>query len=196
MSLAVLVLVGSGLLGFVLGGSISSLQTLPLRDLWLVIVAVAAQLVGGLGAWLAGSGTAYAVGLGLSALAALAFCARNLRIRGVPLVTLGLLLNALVVTANGAMPVSSAAAARAGTPIASIAAGNDPRHVLADSGTTLRVLGDVVPVALPLRPEVASPGDVLIAAGLGELLCLGMRRRRVRPPRTPLKRALRAQLSR
>jgi hypothetical protein len=196
MSLAVLVLVGSGLLGFVLGGSISSLQTLPLRDRWLVAVAVAAQLIGGLGAWLAGSGTAYAVGLAVSALAALAFCARNLRIRGVPLVTLGLLLNALVVTVNGAMPVSSAAAARAGTPIASIAAGNDPRHVVAGPGTTLRLLGDVVPIALPLRPEVASPGDVLVAAGLGELLCLGMRRRRVRPPRTPLKRALRAQLSR
>jgi hypothetical protein len=196
MSLAVLVLVGSGLLGFVLGGSVSSLQTLPLRDLWLVVVAVAAQLVGGLIAWLAGSGTAYAIGLTVSALAALAFCARNLRIRGVPLVTLGLLLNALVVTANGAMPVSTAAAARAGAPISSIAAGNDPRHVLAGAGTTLRGLGDVVPVALPLRPEVASPGDILIAAGLGELLCLGMRRRRVRPPRTPLKRTLRTQLSR
>jgi hypothetical protein len=196
MGLAVLVLVGSGLLGFVLGGSVSSLQTLPLRDPWLVLVAVAAQVVGGLGAWVAGSGTAYAAGLAVSALAGLAFCARNLRIRGVPLVTLGLLLNALVVTANGAMPVSSAAAARAGTSISSIAAGNDPRHALAGSGTTLRVLGDVVPVPLPLRPEVASPGDVLIAAGLGELVCLGMRRRRVRRPRTPLKRALRTQLSR
>jgi hypothetical protein len=196
MGLALLVLVGSGLLGFVLGGSVSSLQTLPMRDPWLVVVGVVGQVVGGLGAWLAGSGTTYAVGLAVSALAALAFCARNLRIRGVPLVTLGLLLNALVVMANGAMPVSVSAATRAGTPIASIAAGNDPRHALAGSGTTLRELGDVVPVPLPLRPEVASPGDVLIAAGLGELLCLGMRRRRVRRPRTPLKRALRTQLSR
>jgi hypothetical protein len=196
MSLAVLVLAGAGLLGFVLGGSVSSLSTLPLRGRWLVLVAVGGQLAGGLLAWGLDSSAAYAVGLLASALAALGFCLRNLHVRGVPLVTLGLLLNATVVLANGAMPVSTIAAGRAGTPTASIAAGSDPRHVLAGDGTTLRSLGDVVPVPLPLRPEVASPGDVLVAAGLAELLCLGMRRRRVRRPGTPLKHALRAQSSR
>jgi uncharacterized protein DUF5317 len=196
MGLAVLALAGAGLLGFVLGGSVSSLSTLPLRDRWLVAVAVAAQLVGSLVAVLDDSSTAYAVGLATSALAALGFCVRNLRIRGVPLVTLGLALNAMVVMLNAAMPVSVAAAARAGTSMTSIAAGTDPRHELAGVGTTLRLLGDTIPVPLPLRPEVASPGDILVAAGLAELLCLGMRRRRVRRPGTPLKHALRAQSSR
>jgi Family of unknown function (DUF5317) len=196
MGLAVLVLAGAGLLGFVLGGSVSSLVTLPLRDRWLVVVAVLAQVAGGVAAWGADSSAAYAVGLAASALAALGFCLRNLRVRGVPLVTLGLLLNALVVGINGAMPVSLAAAARAGTSITSIAAGTDPRHDVAGAGTTLRTLGDVVPIPLPLRPEVASPGDVLVAAGLAELLCLGMRRRRVQRPGTPLKHVLRAQSSR
>ena len=37
-----------------------------------------------------------------------------------------------------------------------------------DSGSA--ALGDVVPVALPLRPQVVSPGDVLVAAGVGLLL--------------------------
>jgi hypothetical protein len=196
MGLAVLVLAGAGLLGFVLGGSFSGLSTLPLRDRWLVGLAVLAQLVGGVAAWAADSSTAYAVGLAVSALAALGFCLRNLRVRGVPLVTLGLLLNALVVTVNGTMPVSRTAAARAGTPLTSIAAGTDPRHAVAGADTTLRRLGDIVPVPLPLRPEVASPGDLLVAAGLAELLCLGMRRRRVRRPGTPLKHALRTQSSR
>jgi hypothetical protein len=196
MGLAVLALAGAGLVGFVLGGSVASLATLPLRSRWLVAVAVAAQLGGGLLASAAGSATAYVVGLAASALAALGFCLRNLRVRGVPLVTVGLLLNTTVVLANGAMPVSLAAAARAGTSTAVIAAGTDPRHTVAGAGTALRTLGDVVPVPLPVRPEVASPGDVLVAAGLTELLCLGMRRRRLRRPRTPLKHMLRAQSSR
>jgi hypothetical protein len=175
MGLAVLVLAGAGLLGFVLGGSLSPLSTLPLRDRWLVAVTVLTQLAGGVLAWSIDSRTAYSVGLALSAAAALGFCLRNLAVRGVPLVTLGLLLNALVVGVNGAMPVPAA---------------------IEVTGMPARALGDVVPVPLPLRPEVASPGDVLVAAGLGELLCLGMRRRRVRRPGTPLKRTLRAQLSR
>lgn len=196
MGLAVCVLVGSAVLGFVLGGSLSSLSTLTMRTRWLVAVAVAAQLAGSVVAWVAGSGTAYAVGLAVSAVAALGFCLRNLRIRGVPLVTLGLLLNAAVVGLNAAMPVSVAAAAHAGTPTTSIAEGTDPRHVIAGPSTRLRALGDVVPVPLPLWPEVVSPGDVLVAAGLAELLCLGMCGPRVRRPGTPLKRVLRAQLSR
>jgi hypothetical protein len=192
----VLVLAGAGLLGFVLGGSVSSLSTLSLRDRWLVAVGVLAQITGGVASWALNSGTAYVVGLVVSALAALGFCLRNLRIRGVPLVTLGLLLNALVVIVNGAMPVSLVAAHHAGTPVGSITAGTDPRHQAAGRSTTLRVLGDVIPVPMPLLPEVVSPGDVLVAAGLGELLCLGMRGRRVRRPGRPLKRTLRAQLTR
>jgi hypothetical protein len=99
-------------------------------------------------------------------------------VAGVPLITLGLVLNAAVVALNGAMPVSTDAAARARVSVAAIAAGNDSRHSLANSATTLSSLGDVIPVPLPWRPEVVSPGDALVAAGLGELVLLGMRRRR------------------
>jgi hypothetical protein len=51
----------------------------------------------------------------------------------------------------------------------------DRRHELEGPRTRLRPLGDVIPVPLPLRPEVVSPGDVLVAAGLGQLVVLGMR---------------------
>jgi len=107
----------------------------------------------------------------------------NRYVPGVSLVTLGLAVNALVVILNGAMPVSIVAALRAaGVPITDIAAGYDARHTIAGEGTTLRPLGDVVPLPLPIRPEVVSAGDVLVAAGLGELVVMGMLRRRVYGP--------------
>jgi hypothetical protein len=97
---------------------------------------------------------------------------------GIPLVALGLVLNAVVVARNGAMPVSIFSAHRAGVSILSIATGNDPRHTIAGIGSVWRSLGDVIPLPLPLIPEVVSPGDILGAAGLGEFVVMTSRRRR------------------
>jgi hypothetical protein len=146
----------------------------------LIVAAVIAQSGGAL-LGLLGYGDprrAYVIGLAASALCAAAFCAWNLRVAGVPLVTLGLLANATVVAVNGAMPVSVSAASRAGVSVIEIAAGHDDRHKIADSDTGLRMLGDVIPVPLPVRSEIVSPGDVLVAAGLAELVVMGMLRRR------------------
>jgi hypothetical protein len=176
MSLAVVVLVAAVGLGLCAGGSWRRLASLPLRRLSLVVAAVAAQaggaLVGLLG--FADPSSSYVVGLALSAGLALVFCARNVGVAGVPLVTSGLLLNAAVVAANGAMPVSIVAAYHARVPILSIAAGTDARHEIAGDGTALSWLGDVIPLPLPLRPEVVSAGDVLVVAGLAELVVVGM----------------------
>ena len=180
MGLAVVALVGAVAVGYALGGSWARLTSLHLRWRRFVVAAVVAQLGGALVGVL-GYGDprrAYVVGLGASALCAAAFCARNLRVAGVPLVTLGLVSNALVVALNGAMPVSVAAADRADVPVIDIAAGQDDRHTIAGPGTTLRFLGDVIPVPLPVRSEIVSPGDVLVAAGLAELVVMGMLRRR------------------
>jgi hypothetical protein len=187
MGLALVALVGAVAVGWALGGSWSRLTALHLRWRGLVVAAVVAQaggaLLGVLGA--ADPRHSYVAGLVVSALCASAFCARNLRVAGVPLITAGLLANAIVVLANGAMPVSIVAALRAGVPITEIAAGADARHEIAGTGTTWRTLGDVIPVPLPARPEVVSPGDCLVAAGLAELLVLGMIRRRTgRSPET------------
>jgi hypothetical protein len=183
VGLAIVALVGAVAAGYALGGSWSRLTTLHLRRRRFVVAAVVAQtggaLIGVVGA--ADPRQSYVWGLALSAACAALFCLQNLRVSGVPLVTLGLLLNATVVAVNGAMPVSIAAALRAGIPIADIAAGDDPRHEIADGGTTWRSLGDVIPVPLPARPEVVSPGDVLVAAGLAELVAVGMVRRRQAP---------------
>jgi hypothetical protein len=176
--LALLLLVGAALLAWATGGSWSVFAALPMKGRRLVVIAVVAQLAGSGLAQLTGLSGWYPAGLAVSALAALAFCLRNIRLAGLPLITLGLLCNALVVSSNGAMPVSVSAAARANVSLAAIATGDDPRHDIAGGGTVLRWLGDAVPVPLPWRPEVVSPGDALIAAGLGELVLLGMRPRR------------------
>jgi hypothetical protein len=180
VALALILLVGAAGLALAVGGSWAGLANLPLSGRRLVAVAVLAQLAGSGLASVTDRHGFYPVGLAISALAALVFCLRNIRLAGVPLVTLGLVCNALVVSLNGAMPVSTAAAARANVPIQAIAAGKDARHDIAGSATTLRPLGDVIAVPLPWRPEVVSPGDALIAAGLGEFVLLGMRPRRRR----------------
>ena len=169
MLLIIFVLTGALLLGWAFGGRLGRLGGLPLRDGGLVVAAFAVQLLGGvLG------GAAYQVGLAVSVLLAGVFLARNRGVRGTGLVALGLLSNAVVVGLNGAMPVSQAAAARAGVSTQGVAAGRDPRHELADGRTRLRVAGDILAVPLPLRPEVVSPGDVMVAAGLGQLVVVGM----------------------
>jgi Family of unknown function (DUF5317) len=182
VGLALLLLVGAAGVALALGGSFDTLSRLPYRGNRLVVIAVLGQVLGAGLAWALNEPVVYPVGLAVSAAAALAFCVRNIRLAGLPLLTLGLLLNALVVLVNGAMPVSVVAAHRAGVPTAQIAAGADARHAIAGHGTTWRTLGDDIPVPLPWRPEVASPGDVLIAAGLGELVLLGMEPRRRRTP--------------
>lgn len=172
MLFAVAVLAVAVAIGFITGGRISNLGHLPLRYGGLVALAVLAQLVGTvLG------GVPYAIGLGVSALLVAVFLLRNRGIHGTVLVALGLLSNAVVVGANGAMPVSAYASGKAEISTQDLLAGVDPRHQLADSGTRLRPLGDVIPVLLPVRAEVVSPGDVLVAAGLAQLVVLGMRRR-------------------
>ena len=169
MSLVVVVLAVALVVGWATGGSLERLGSLELRSLRLVAAALAAQVLGTVI-----GGPVHAVGLALSAVLVLAFLARNRHAHGTGLVAVGLLANALVVAANGAMPVSPQAADRAGVGVLELLTG-DQRHELEGPDTRLRVLGDVVPVPLPWRPEVVSAGDVLVAAGLGQLVFLGMR---------------------
>ncbi len=169
MLLVTVVLLAALGLGWAFGGRLDRLGRLPLQGARLVVAAFVAQLAGALL-----GGAAYPVGLAVSVLLVGVFLTRNRGIRGTGLLALGLLGNAVVVGVNGAMPVSRAAAERAGVSTQDIASGRDPRHELADGRTRLRAGGDVIAVPLPLRPQVVSPGDVLVAAGLGQLVVVGM----------------------
>jgi hypothetical protein len=175
VSLALLVLLGALGIGWAAGGSLAALGGLTLRNARLVVVALAVQVLGGVV-----GGVAYPLGLAMSALLVLGFLARNRGVRGTGLVGLGLLSNALVVCANGAMPVSVDASGQAGISTQAILSGADPRHELSGPDTLMPWLADVVPVVAPWRPEVVSVGDALVTAGLAQLVVVAMTRRRGR----------------
>jgi hypothetical protein len=173
MALVAVVLVGAVTLGWVLGGRVRRLGRLPLAGWPLAALAVVGQFGGDLAAKATG-GLGYVAGSVAATALVLAFCVRNRTLHGVPLVTAGLLLNALVVASNGAMPVSAAAARRAGVDVWPMIAGTDPRHTLVGPHTALQPLADRIPLPLPRFPEVLSVGDVLVAAGLALLVVMGM----------------------
>jgi hypothetical protein len=173
MGLVLVTLVLAVLVGWALGGRLSYLELLPYRSLPLLGGALVAMLGGTLLA-LAGLPARPTQGLGLAVAAGLtlAFCLRSRAVAGLGLVSAGLLLNALVIVVNGGMPVSVDASLRAGLdPVAAVA---DSRHLPAGGATTLRPLGDVIPAPLPVRPEVVSPGDLLGAAGMAQLVVTAM----------------------
>jgi hypothetical protein len=171
VALALLVLALALVTGRLVGGRLSALADIPVRDTWWLLVAMAVQVAGSLLSAVAPE--AYPGGLIASGLIASRFVWRNLHLTGIPLAGLGLLLNITAVSLNGAMPVSTYASARAGLVYD---APNDPRHITASAGTRLRWLGDVVPFPFPLHREVDSPGDVLLAAGIGLFVFTGMLR--------------------
>jgi hypothetical protein len=178
VGLVVLVVALAAAVAALTGGSWEAFSETSMRRKWLVALAVLAQLVGAELADHGGGSWGYAAGLAVSAACALGFCVSNLRVAGVPLVALGLICNALVVSLNGAMPVSIFSASRAGVSTLAIASRDDPRHTIAGYGSVWRSLGDVIPVPLPAVPEVVSAGDVLVAAGLAEFVVMAARRKR------------------
>lgn len=158
MAVMVLSLVVGLVVGLLRGGRLEALARIHVVRWWFALAGLGALLVGP-----TGSG-AYVVGTVVAALCVAVFLAANRWLPGLLLVASGLLLNAVVVLANTAMPVSADAAARAGLSVS--ASASEPGHVAAGPGTRLDPLGDVVPVPLPLVPAVVSPGDVLVASGL------------------------------
>ena len=175
MLLALIVLLCAVVTGYVGGGRLDGLAELHLRRRLLVVIAFAAQLAGSVAGDLA-----WGIGVIVSAVAMGGFLLANRGLRGMGLVALGLAANALVISLNGAMPVSADASGRAGLSTQSLLRGTDPRHELAGSATRLHWLGDTIPVLVPVRPDVASPGDLLVLAGLAELVAAGMLRSRRR----------------
>jgi hypothetical protein len=159
--------------GRLAGGRLRALDRLPYRGLGLLGWAVG-TLAAGVALAATGLPARAAEGVALAGAAGLvaAFCLRSRAVPGLGLVGAGLLLNAAVVLGNGGMPVSAYAAVRAG--VDPVEASADARHLPAAAGTALPWLGDVIPVPLPVRPEVVSAGDLLGAAGLGQLVLTAM----------------------
>lgn len=166
MLLVLLVAALALLAATLIGGA--RLAQVRLRAVRLLVVAAAVQL--GTSALAPASGVARALALVLTTVLVGLFVYGNRMVAGTPLIGAGLLLNVVVVAANGAMPVSLSAAADAGLTRAELGLDSDAMREPVHGGTRLAYLGDVVPLPLPGRPQVISPGDVLVAAGVGLLL--------------------------
>jgi hypothetical protein len=111
----------------------------------------------------------------LSAVLIVIFVVRNRWLPGMALIATGFVLNALVVTANGGMPVSLTAAESAGLQITDHMR-EDKKHVLLTHDSRLSFLADVIPLPMPggVGANVLSAGDLVLATGIGVLVCNGM----------------------
>ncbi len=117
----------------------------------------------------------------LSNAAVALFLAMNRHLPGILLAVVGLALNAMVIAANGAMPVSQWAAEQAHVPFSEEAAGL--KHERLDAATRLPWLGDAVP--LPRLHMVISAGDVVLALGVARLVYARTSARRSKPLHSP-----------
>jgi hypothetical protein len=160
-------------LGLLLGGRIAGLARLQIRRIGLAYAAIALQVVAfpsGKLPWSTPETAARALWVGSYALL-LWFVASNWSIRGVPLVTAGLLSNLVAVLGNGGLMPANPAAIRA----AGLAYRLNNNSVTLDH-PHLAWLTDrwPVPAWIPLG-TVYSVGDVIIAAGTMLVVCLAMR---------------------
>jgi hypothetical protein len=180
MTVILVVILVACLVGAARGGSLHTLSQLHLRSWPLVFAALLAQAAGAF----SGSAAAYVLGMVVSAVLVTVFVVRNRALPGMALIATGFVLNALVVLANGAMPVSQEAADRVGISTVGLYRHVDAKHEIVDSETRLEALADVIPVPLPgpLKhgSNVVSAGDVVLAAGIGVLVANAMIRRQTR----------------
>ncbi len=147
---------------YVRGGRLRRIAQADLDRSWLLFVGLCLQAVadvigprGGLG-----SGPVYGLVLASQVLV-LAWLAFNWYRPGMALVFVGFLMNALVIGANGGMPVDPAAIRAIGLGGVQVEPG---RHVAMEAGTVLPWLADRYPIA-PIR-TIVSLGDMVLAAGL------------------------------
>lgn len=151
-------------LSYARGGRLSRLAEAPLRLAWLLLAGLGLQAAVDVAAARGLLGDASTHGwllLLASQVLVLGWVVANRHLPGTVLIALGLLLNAVVIGANGAMPVS---------PEALAALGADPgvtptgKHTLLSEGTRLPWLADIL--ALPPLRTIISVGDIVLAAGL------------------------------
>lgn len=177
MVLVLVTVLGAVLIGYLRGGRLTNLGHVEIRHGWLVLASVLAQ--GALAALSAVDQPVVSVFPSLllaSHLALLAFVVANRMLPGMLLIFLGFAMNAAVITANGAMPVSPEALAAVSGGATVITPG---KHRLLTDGDQLTLLADVL--ALPVLRTVVSVGDIVLASGVG-ILVVNLMRCAPRPP--------------
>lgn len=165
--------------GFGLGGSLRRFEDLQLHRWGLALVGLGLHFL----AIYAVLDDVYApVALALSYALLIMFLISNRWIPATWAMGLGLLLNLVVVTANGGMPVDPAAIERIGGDPAVAAATTDGWHHVMTEEDVLWQLGDVIAVRQPIS-IVLSIGDVLLYGGIAYSIVQIMRGRCRENPR-------------
>lgn len=178
----VLIVIGLAVcVGFIAGGSLRPFDRLKVHWWAVALAGLALQgisLSSGIGR---PAGSAVLVGsYGLL----FAFALVNRRLPALWLVMAGLVLNILVIGANGGMPVSASALETAGARAEGLIGAGTAKHHLMGPGDTLTALGDVIGIPPPVG-AVISIGDVLLYAGVAILVVtvmLGRSGENRRPP--------------
>ncbi len=178
--MAEIILVGL-LLGLANGGSLRNLAKEPLRGEWVLLLLLPAQLLWPGVAERLGMPCSMSIVVWLLLMAGLAIVLMlNARQRWMlAFAALGIAANILVIGLNQAMPVSIKAASEIGSPreAARVALKDDCLHEEMGSTTLAPFLADVIAVPGPAwQRGVLSPGDVLLACGLGAWVFAASRR--------------------
>lgn len=186
--LTIVTLVASIAAGYAAGGRLRRLADLQLRG---VPVLLASLVVALLPLLVEVSDSSARWLTAIANLVVIAFLAVNVRANaglvrvGLAVVAAGWLLNAIVIAANGGMPLSVWAYEQSGQ-TDPITAGEDGFYkiVVAGEDSRLRFLGDAIPVRA--LGQVVSVGDILLSVGIGVAVVGGMRgdgaRRATREP--------------
>lgn len=148
------------------GGSFESLANTRFRMSWLLFAGLGVQLAADLTApeWLEGAGGLAVIII--TNLAVAAFLFLNRTYAGTALAAIGLVLNVMVISANGAMPVNPRAVRDAD--ITKSLENVGIKHEVMDDDTVLPWLGDTIGV--PYIRELLSVGDVVLALGIARLI--------------------------
>lgn len=162
MPFTLLVIVAAVAVSWARGGRLHRISERELHSSWLLFAGLGLQILVDITApRIALPDLLPLAGILASQALVVAWIWRNRDRPGMPLIAIGLILNAVVIAANGAMPVSVDALRAAGLSQPESLAG---KHLLAGPGTRLTFLADIIPVR-PLR-TVISVGDIVLAAGI------------------------------
>jgi len=165
VEIALVVAIVAVVVALLQGGSLERLADTKFRAVPLLLLGLALQIV--FGFW---SPSWMTDGLGLAVLIVsnvlvLAWLIVNRSLPGLLIAAAGLLMNLVVISANGAMPVSADAVRTAGGETLEISE-EGLKHEVLDDDTRLGFLGDIIP--LPAL-GIWSVGDLVLAAGLALL---------------------------
>lgn len=171
------------------GGRLINLGDIELSAWWLLFIALGLQLGT---QWLPEEDWADTAGLVMilgSFVLLMVLVLANRKKPGMWIAGLGVLMNFIVIAANGGMPVlAEAAEVASGFEVSNPDLSGSYKHILLEEGSRLTFLADVIPLRLAGIGEVISLGDIFLALGLGAFLEHELRR-----PRRWFKRGARAQ---